>query len=525
MRIIFFADKGKTPTVYMDDMALYYKPTASDTYDVSVDFPTVTVTAENGFDANAVEAITAEPAKYISGSVESVAFTGTTMTITLKSADEFTIPSIVNAAGTATYPETKVSVPDYNTLLYGLKNYYWSASSKSVEGTNVAGNTAISGYEFKNDETVGDYLEIKYNNDAHKGGVKFNRDLQKPYDKDEPYTYTYLTKLYLGTNGTTGTSITSSLVTYNWSASRLKKTVQPRQWVDYVIKDYVIDDLAIGTAKVVSPNVPYIYFSEKHNMLCVAYIGLYYKPTEKATAPAVRAGENNTAVVTYAEGIDAAQAAALEEYFTEYFGGDVTALTVDGNDVTLTLKSGVYSVDMPELANETGDKVYDSVKAVAAVYPTSDESLTTIRGKSPAGLRFQSHFAVDYIADPNLTEFGYVVARKEVLGDAELTAKEDSVKKIVSPSYKRDGSVNKFEKGIDNITFAAVLVNIPNTKYRDKFAVRPYVVYGGQYFYGDTMVKSIYEIADSLKADATGDVAKVIEKILNGQELDKYPAE
>ena len=127
--------------------------------------------------------------------------------------------------------------------------------------------------------------------------------------------------------------------------------------------------------------------------------------------------------------------------------------------------------------------------------------------------------------DKSLTEFGYIVARAEKLGGAELTANMTSVKTIVSPSFKRvDGEVtiNKYEVGTDNTTFAAVLVNIPNTNYGDKFAVRPYVVYGGEYYYGDTMKASILEVAESLKDSATGDVLKVVDKIIKGEALPEY---
>ena len=134
------------------------------------------------------------------------------------------------------------------------------------------------------------------------------------------------------------------------------------------------------------------------------------------------------------------------------------------------------------------------------------------------------------MGNENLTEFGYIVARAEKLtesGIADLTIGIDQtkLKTIESPSYKVvDGAitVNKFDKGVDNTTFAAVLVNIPSTNYGDKFAVRPYVVYGGDYYYGDTMKASILEVAESLKDGATGDVLEVINKIINGEALDKY---
>lgn len=509
MMIIFFADVGKTPTVYMDDMALYYKPTASDTYDVSVDFPTVTVTAANGFDANAVEAITAEPAKYISGSVESVAFTGTTMTITLKSADEFTIPSIVNNAGTATYPETKVSFPDYNTLLYGLKNYYWSASSKSVEGTDVAGNTEISSYEFKNDKTVGDYLEITYNADKARNGVQFKRDSQKPYGKDEPYTYTYLTKIYLDT---AKSSIRGTLVTHDWKPSTYYKDLQCSKWLDYVIKDYVIEERAIGNNnRIPSPTAPYIYFHSGCT-LRVAYAGLYYKPVKVAAAPAVTSA-GNTVTVTYSEGIDENMREALSAYYTKYFDEKVAALTVTGNDVAVTLADGVESVTMPALVNKDGSATYKAVTVYAKPYlsPVTLNEKELRLTNTNSGLRFKAYVLHENLE--SLDEYGYIVALEKTLTDNRKTHEDltfdldkNTVKYVSEAAYVsgRDKNYifnNNYEvNGSTANLFTGVLTGIPKGKYDLTLVARPYAKSeGGTYYYGEPISGNVRELALEIK--------------------------
>lgn len=526
--IIFRTAANATPTVYMDDMALYYKPTAPDTYDVSVDFPTVTVTAENGFDANAVEAIAAEPAKYISGSAESVAFTETTMTITLKSADEFTIPSIVNAVGTATYPETKVSLPDYNTLLYGLKNYYRSASSKSIEGTDVAGNEAISGYEFKNDKTVGDYLEITYNDEA-KDGVKFNRDLQKPYGKDEPYTYTYLTKIYLDTTKEdllkSGTRAT--FVPHDWTGSKTYfKQLQYRKWLDYVIEDYVIEKSAIGATNPFNSS-PYIYFNSGCSMLRVAYAGLYYKPVKAAAAPAVTSA-GNTVTVTYSEGIDEDQTVALKAYYTKYFGGDVAALTVNGNDVAVTLADGVKSVTMPALVNTAKDAVYPETLVEAQAADLSPVTLNEkdVRLTSEnSGLRFKAYVLHENLA--SIDEYGYIVALEKTLTDngkvlTDLTFELDknTVKYVSKAAYIKGREVNyifnkNYSVGDDTADlFTGVLTGIPKGRYDLNLVARPYAKSGTTYYYGEPISGNVQAVALEIKNSGRYDSLKAEQKAI-----------
>ena len=113
------------------------------------------------------------------------------------------------------------------------------------------------------------------------------------------------------------------------------------------------------------------------------------------------------------------------------------------------------------------------------------------------------------MVDESLAEFGYIVARVEVLGDAELTA-NTPVNKIVSPSFKKvngEVTINKYERGTDNTTFAAVLVNIPNTNYGDKFAVRPYVVYGGEYYYGNTITFSSWKSPSARRRPTSSSVS------------------
>lgn len=523
-----FENSSKTAgTVYIDDIKLYYKPTAADAYtSTSLDFPTITVTAENGFEENAVAAIEANPAEYLSSAVESVEFTDTQMIITLNEDEAvnysyITIPELVNGTKTATYPETKIDLPDYYAPVYGLRNYLWNAGNKSTTGLLTYTN-----FSFNRDEGF-DYVSVS-SSEKWPGSLNYQRDLSLPYDTD--HSYTYITKArYSGASS-------CILRRLDWNGDDVKYNtinIGPREdnvWNDLKFEDYTFE--AGHEAVTVMPDV---YIGNKNGGIVkadVAYIGLYYRPIETSSEYTTKIS-GNTVTVTYANGIDEDTAEALETYYGKYFGGNVTALTVNGNDVVMTLKDGVTEITVPKLVTADGKATYEEVTVNTAVAPTSLPEETSIRGTYPAGLRFKAAVKNEFMSDENLTEFGYIVARAEKLtesGIADLTIGIDQtkLKTIESPSYKVvDGviTINKYESGDnDTTTFAAVLVNIPNTNYDDEFAVRPYVVYGGDYYYGNTMKASISNIAQSLKdkGGLSQDVLDVVNKILNNEELDKY---
>lgn len=524
-----FEDTSKTAgTMYIDDIKLYYKPIAKDSYsDISFDFPTITVTAKNGFEANALAAMEVNPAEYLSSAVKSVEFADNKMIITLNEDEavnysHITIPELVNGTETATYPETKIDLPDYYAPVYGLRNYLWNAGNKSVENTDIEKNPDyFKSYSFNRSAEGFDYISLVTGAYQYPHSLKRLRDTSLPYDT--AHTYTYITKSrFSGVTSCMLRRVDESANSYNKVDIGKKPD---NTWNEIKFEDYTIEaghtiqpaqpDLYVGSS---------VYSAGKGITADVAYIGLYYRP--KATSSDYTTKfSGNTVTVTYANGIDKDTAEALETYYGKYFGGNVTALTVNGNDVVMTLKDGVTEVTVPKLVNADGSATYDEVIVNTAVAPASLAEETTIRATYPAGLRFKAAVKSKFMEDKSLTEFGYIVARADKLSGAELTANMTSVKTIVSPSFKKvDGEVtiNKYEVGTDNTTFAAVLVNIPNTNYGDKFAVRPYVVYGGEYYYGDTMKASILEVAESLKDGATGDVLEVVNKIIKGEALPEY---
>lgn len=266
-------------------------------------------------------------------------------------------------------------------------------------------------------------------------------------------------------------------------------------------------------------------------------IKLYYKPLKEDKYSGI-SFNFPTITVTAENGFEANAVAAMKANPAEYLTDAVKSVDFSGNKMIITLNEDAAvnhsSIIIPELVNAKRSATYgETIVNIAAVAPTSLAEETAIRATYPAGLRFKAAVKTEFMGDESLTEFGYIVARADKLtesGLADLTIGIDQtkLKTIESQSFKRvDGNVaiNKSEVGsnVDYTTFAAVLVNIPSTNYGDEFAVRPYVVYGGEYYYGDTMKESILKVAQSLKdGGATGDVLEVVNKIINGEALPEY---
>lgn len=145
-----------------------------------------------------------------------------------------------------------------------------------------------------------------------------------------------------------------------------------------------------------------------------------------------------------------------------------------------------------------------------------------IRSDSIKGVRFKS--TISSAARDLVNEYGYIVAREDVLGTNELTfdfkdptAKDPAKapKYAVGVAYRKDSDPAKvIDKQLDvdtagNVTFSAVCINIPEAHYGTKLVVRTYMNYdvAGNAFtlYGAAKTTSLKEAAQSVKdaADQT----------------------
>lgn len=544
------ADKLEGGTILVDNIYLYYKPTNQVEYKVEkAVYPTVTVSAPEGIEKNAATALTAEPQKYFGNFVNSCAVDGNTITLTVNGAGTVSLPSVVNADKTKTYTSVDVSVTKVDALAplyginlidenfesftvgetYGIKDYKPHGNrTYATEGGNTSGvlveNENVDGVG------VGSGKYIKLSIDGITRYPSFKTLLHNGEDKSYvsvPAEFTASIKMYfVGEDFANAIATRPGLRDTNGNMDSIGTTTFGAGAWNTLTKTYSQKD----SGKTIR-ELMWVFENAKKipGTIYIDDIKLYYKPLKEDKYSGI-SFDFPTITVTAEKGFEANAVAAMEANPAEYLTKAVKSVDFSGNKMIITLNEdeavNYSSITIPALVNADRSATYGEKTVNIAVAPTSLAGETTIRAKSPAGLRFKAAVKSEFMENKSLTEFGYIVARAEILGDAELTA-NTSVNKIISPSFKRvneEVTINKYERGVDNTTFAAVLVNIPHNHYGDEFAVRPYVVYGGEYYYGDTMKESILKVAQSLRDGGVtdDDVLEVVDKIINGQELPKY---
>lgn len=152
---------------------------------------------------------------------------------------------------------------------------------------------------------------------------------------------------------------------------------------------------------------------------------------------------------------------------------------------------------------------------------------SSMRISAPSGIRFKASVSAYEREHEDLKEYGFIVTRKAVLDEAEVSewsfTQESGVKFAKGAAY---GNVNG--KDIDKIFatengrtfYTAVIYNIPADKYDDDLVVRPYIVLGDEVVYGNPMVNNIKAIAQAIKDSADYETYKdAVDKILAGEQL------
>ena len=172
-----------------------------------------------------------------------------------------------------------------------------------------------------------------------------------------------------------------------------------------------------------------------------------------------------------------------------------------------TVEDVVDSIDL------TGNTTVYAVWSNIPASPKVDKSNINIRSGADNvnGIRFSSSVTTRNKA--MLEEYGFIIAREDVLGSNELTfmfKKKDANKPlyVYGAAYdKKAGLDLQYDVSGSNIIFTAVCTNIPAEHYATKLVARTYAKYAvnGNAFtvYGDSVVKSIKEVAQSIK-DAGG---------------------
>lgn len=137
-------------------------------------------------------------------------------------------------------------------------------------------------------------------------------------------------------------------------------------------------------------------------------------------------------------------------------------------------------------------------------------NMKSIRLKEPMGIRFKSQVATSAKYEETeyeIAEYGYVIARKDVLGNTELTLDFD--KKVVGVAYnKQNGTDIIFENVDEYDVFTCFVKNIPVQHYATDLVCKVYtkVNVGGEEFilYSEPVIGNPYDTAKKLLKEDAG---------------------
>lgn len=187
-----------------------------------------------------------------------------------------------------------------------------------------------------------------------------------------------------------------------------------------------------------------------------------------------------------------------------------------GYNVGTTVKLGKTSYSSTETVVLPGNcsvELDSATKLSASLIPESKADNTSVRAGDVSGVRFMAK--LDAGAQSLLTEYGWIVTRKEILMAYEKEAsdftydlinqmvadEEDGFKWVAGKNYVKDEVDAKIWKSDDtSIFFTAVLYNIPEDKYEDVLIARPYTLEGdADYEYGTAIEVSVKSVCQTIK--------------------------
>ena len=516
-----------TQTIYLDNLAVYYKPAASAEYTAVLDYPTLTVSVPGGIETEAAKALCDSPSRYFGNAVSTCAINGKTMTLTLNGnsgAAEVVIPSLVNADKSAAYNEKAVEIPsaDYNSLLYGAKSFCedyerFSSDYEMKDSDWKLDNNvwhAYSGFSARKilaDEN-GKYLAFTFKGNTNAPFIMYGVNKTGYFDAMAAGAQiTMMSDVLLPNDAFENVDYVQHMTQYSGDANALPHNSKPEnqisgEWFTQVTtftvpKDKKVDSFKFAPALIDGTGTQTMYFDN---------LAVYYKPAVTLEPTVSISGKTVNAV--YSEAIESETAKALSLYYKSYFGDAVSALSVSGDSktVTITLSDGASKITLPVLVNAAKTASYAGVTADLKAYnPVSVDEKEVRLTSNNSGLRFKAYVLNENI--PEYTEFGYVVALEQTLQNAGLSASDleiglENVKYLRKAAYKSDGSANFiYNKGyLDNTAtlFTGVLTGIPAGKYDLNLVARPYALRSdGTYVYGESMVGNVRDVALSVKND------------------------
>lgn len=176
-------------------------------------------------------------------------------------------------------------------------------------------------------------------------------------------------------------------------------------------------------------------------------------------------------------------------------------------------------------------------------------SLAQIRTNDPQGMRYAAY--IETATDG--CEYGFIVTREELLKDLSGDTINYDLFKInpENPGYKNTAISGVTDKGLkyvgaiaindqtraiysttgnefgaytlgDGLYFTTVLLDITPDRYQVKFVGRPYMkTPDGQYYYGQTITRSIYEVAKAIPEENRDEYMRSIIETVENQPKDE----
>lgn len=529
----FSTGNGGSPKysdMYIDDIGVFGKPKAE--YAAGMTFEqngkTVyfrdAVTAEvqlpadiAEYAANAINACTA-PADVFGADVKAVSYADRVITLTFDGTGEkqFTVPSLETAdsgnpsvipAASFSFTAEKAAKVDKNAFLYGKKIYF-----EDFESENPNQGRADKGLPELLGDSKNHYLYVTNSGFFIYPNVGGDNSIPQKYELKKSSTYTMFNDFKLAPSNTVK-DFNAVAYGYGWSVPRdhstreLNVTFSTDSWKTILKKFSPESDvttfLTTAFCNMYTGVKPDIYIDN---------VGLYELPetTETITDWNFDTAESKLEIV-FANGLDEAAVLALDTYKDELVEGVLSAKTEsrsEGTVLVLTLDKGTDIVKLPALCNAAGTASYP---ATAFAAPATDSS-ASIRTKAPQAMRYKG-----YVSDTlraNAEEYGFLIATKEALGNTELVFGSEingedklnytpaGVKFVYGAAYIKDSRDLVFETDRVNsrIGFAGALTGISAANYDSVLVGRTYVKVDGNYYYGETISKSIREVAKEIKS-------------------------
>jgi len=239
---------------------------------------------------------------------------------------------------------------------------------------------------------------------------------------------------------------------------------------------------------------------------------VYFKPYEATVT--ILPGDYEEFGETTITGVDTTTATTLETVISSM----MTDINLSGRGFAGLMDQYGQMVDLTKSVIIPCDMTYTIVWEEENVYAPVTWNSNSIRYSTKVnsrGIRFAADVNPTYALDSKTTEYGWVIARTDVLQNAGIRAtsltKEsfggDPKKVIVGKNYgfqstgDDDADRKHFDQTDENIIITAVIYGVPEKYYGYAFTVRPYIVYDGVTYYGKPWSRSMFDTALSIKND------------------------